>query len=380
VTGTLPLWIRASGDVAALAARLARAAAIALDTEADSLHHYPGRLCLVQVADGDGGAHLVDPLSPADLGPLGGVFADAAVLKVVHAGDNDLALLKRRYGFAFAGVFDTYIAARFLGVAELGLESLLRLVLGVESGPSRQKDDWSVRPLTPEQERYALDDVRYLIALQDRLREDLRAAGREAWVLEECAALAASPPPPERAEDPDAFLAIKGARALPPRALAALRELHALREALALRADRPPFKVLGGETLRDIAAACPASAEDLVRIPGVTAHVIRRYGEAILAAVRRAEAVPEAALPVLPRRPRPVVPAAVRQRVDRLRAWRGGAAERLGLDPGVLLPGRLIERIAETAPADLEALAKIEGLREWRVRELGAGILAALAA
>ena len=109
MTGSLPLWIRASGDVAALAARLGRAAAVALDTEADSLHHYPGRLCLVQVAGGDG-AHLVDPLSPADLGPLGPVFADAAVLKVVHAGDNDLVLLKRRYGFALARDRDAFSA------------------------------------------------------------------------------------------------------------------------------------------------------------------------------------------------------------------------------------------------------------------------------
>jgi ribonuclease D len=379
VTGPLPLWIRASGDVAALAAHLGRSPAVALDTEADSLHHYPGRLCLVQVADAGGAAHLVDPLSPADLTPLGPLFADPAILKVVHAGDNDLALLKRRYGFAFAAVFDTYIAARFLGLTELALEGLLRRSLGVEAGPSRQKDDWSVRPLTPEQERYALDDVRYLIPLKERLLDELRALGRDAWVLEECAALAAGVPP-ERVEDPDAYLDIKGARALPPRSLAVLRELYALRETLALRADRPPFKVLGNETLRDIAAARPASVEDLLGIKGVTPHVIRRYGDAILAAIRRGEAVPETELPVPPRRPRPVVPAAVRQRIERLRAWRAAAARRLGLDPGVLLPGRLIERVAEAAPADLGALARVEGLREWRARELGTGILEALAA
>ncbi len=379
MTGSLPLWIRADADIAALAARLARSPAIGLDTEADSLHHYPWRLCLVQLADAAGDAHLVDPLSGADLAPLGAIFADVAVQKVVHAGDNDLALLKRRFGFTFASVFDTYIAARFLGIAELSLEGLLRRCLGLVAGPSRQKDDWSVRPLTPEQERYALDDVRSLIALRGRLLDELSGRGRDAWVLEECAALAAIAPV-EKVEGPDAYLDVKGARALPARSLAILRELWAMREALALRADRPPFKILASETLREIAAARPHGTDGLLGIRGCTPHVVRRCGEAILAAVGRGEAVAAAALPVIPRQARRLVPAAVRRRVELLRAWRAAAAERLGLDGGVLLPGRLIERIAEAAPADIVALAKIEGLREWRVRELGAAIVAALSA
>jgi len=378
VTGSLPLWIRANGEVAELAVRLGRAATIALDTEADSLHHYPERLCLLQVADAAGAAHLVDPLAGADLRPLGPVFADPGVLKVVHAGDNDLAALKRRCGFAFASVFDTYIAARFVGRAPLGLEALLERYLGVVAGPSRQKDDWSSRPLTPEQERYALDDVRYLIPLRERLLEELRAASREAWVLEECAAPAASDPP-ERPRDPDASLDIKGARALSSRSLAILRELHAVREAAAVATGRPPFKILGNETLRDIAVARPASAAALSKIPGCTPRVVGRWGEAILAAVARGEAAPPDALPVVPRHPRPVVPAPVGHRLQALRVWRAATAERLDLDPGVLLPGRLIERIAEAAPANLTALASVEGLRRWRVQEFGPMILTALA-
>lgn len=378
MTGSLPLWIRADGEVAELAGRLGRSPAVALDTEADSLHHYPERLCLLQVADAGGAAHLVDPLAGADLQPLGAVFTDPRVLKVVHAGDNDLAALKRRYGFAFAFVFDTYIAARFLGRAELGLEVLLQRYLGLEPGPSRQKDDWSARPLTPEQERYALDDVRYLIPLRERLLEELRLVAREAWVLEECAALAAQEPP-VRLRDPDAYLDIKGARALPPRAQAILRELHAFREAAALATGRPPFKILGNETLRDIAAARPVDAARLAEIPGCTRRVLERWGEAILAAVARGEGLPADQLPRPPRQPRPAVSAAVRRRVQALRAWRAAAAERLALDPGVLLPGRLIERLAEAAPADLAALAAVEGLRRWRVQEFGPVLLAALA-
>jgi len=377
VTGSLPRWIRSSDAAAALAAHLRRSPAVALDTEADSLHHYPWRLCLVQVADAAGSAHLIDPLSPADFSPLGAVFADPAVLTVLHAGDNDLAVLKRRFGFSFASLFDTYIAARFLGVTELGLDGLLRSWLGVVPGPSRQKDDWSVRPLTPEQETYALDDVRHLIPLKERLLDELRARGRDSWVLEECAELAGGVPA-DRAEDPDAYLAIAGAKSLTARSLAILRELYAAREALALSADRPPFKVMGAETLRDIAVARPGSAAELLKIAGCTPRVVGRYGEAILAAVDRGNAVPEDRLPAFTRLPRPVVPAAVRRRIDALRARRSAEAVRLGLDPGVLLPGRLIERIARAGPSDLGGLAKIDGVRHWRVQELGAMIIGAL--
>jgi ribonuclease D len=375
----LSRWIRSSQDVAALAAHLARSPAVALDTEADSLHHYPERLCLVQVADAAGAAHLVDPLSPADLSPLGAVFADPAVLKVVHAGDNDLAALKRRYGFAFASLFDTYIAARFLGLPELGLDALLEGGLGIALGPSRQKDDWSVRPLTPEQEAYALDDVRYLIPLKDDLLGALRARGRDAWVLEECAALAEIVPP-VKVDDPDAYLDLKGARHLAPRSLAVLRELHALRETLARSAARPPFKILGNETLLELAGTPPHDITQLAQIRGCTPRVVGRWGEAILAAIARAEGTPEALLPVMPRRPRPVVPAEVRRRIEALRAWRAAATGRLALDAGVLLPGRLIERIAEAAPADVASLARVDGVRRWRVDALGAEIVAAIAA
>jgi ribonuclease D len=373
----LPRWIRTSQDVAALAAHLARSPAIALDTEADSLHHYPERLCLVQVADATGAAHLVDPFSPADLSPLGAVLADPAVLKVVHAGDNDLAALKRRHGFAFASLFDTYIAARFLGGEALGLDALLERRIGIALGPSRQKDDWSVRPLTPEQEAYALDDVRHLIPLKDYLCDELRARGREAWALEECAALS-QVVPAVKVEDPEVYLDLKGARNLAPRSLAVLRELHALREALARRADRPPFKILGNETLLELASARPRDAAQLATVRGCTPRVVGRWGEAILATITRAEAIPEDALPVVPRRPRPVMPAPVRRRIEALRAWRAVAAGRLGLDAGLLLPGRLIERIAAEAPTDLASLERVEGIRRWRVGEVGAEIVVAI--
>jgi ribonuclease D len=357
--------------------RLAAAPEIAIDTEGDSLHHYPARLALVQIAAPGGEVTLVDPLA-VDLLPLGCAFADPDVVLVVHAGDNDLAELKARYGFTFASVFDTAIAARFLGVRTLGLDALLTSWLGVELPPSRQKDDWSVRPLRPEQQTYAAADVRHLFALKARLTEELVRRGRLAWVEEECQALAAQPPP-DRAPDPNAFLRIKGARDLSPRAMAMLRELHDTRERLARAADRPPFKVLGDEALLRIAQAAPLDADELARVPGCTPRNVSRWGPSLLAAVARARALAEPELPVLERPRRPPGSAAMARRSEALKRWRTEAAERHDLDPGALLPNRLIAQLAEAAPRTRGELERVEGLRRWRVEAFGREILAVLA-
>ena len=352
---------------------------IALDTEGDSLHHYPERLALVQIGLPDGRVWLVDPIAVTDLAPLAPMFTAPARTLVLHAGDNDLVHLKRRYGLTFASVFDTAIAARFLGGKALGLDVLLETHLAVTLPPSRQKDDWSRRPLDTAQLTYAAADVQHLFALRARLTEELQRAGRLSWVEEECAALAAQPAP-ERPADPDAWLGVKGARDLPARGLAVLRELFTLREELARAADRPPFKILGEDTLLRIAQALPTDSAALGAISGVTPRVHGRWGTALLGAVQRGLALDEAELPVIPRRPRPVIPGAMSRRIDKLRRWRTIAVEHIGLEPGVVLPNRLITAVAAAAPRTLDELEAVEGVRHWRVQTLGRELLAALAA
>jgi ribonuclease D len=375
---TLPRWIRTPEELAALAAELRGAAAVAIDTEADSLHHYPGKLCLVQLCSDRGQAHLVDPLALPTLAALGPLCADPATVKVLHAAENDLAYLKRLYGFAVASLFDTALAARFLGVTALGLEGLLAQYLGVPPVKSRQKDDWSRRPLSAEQETYALNDVLHLIELRARLVAELRAKGREAWVAEECAALAALDMP-EKVADPDAYLKLKGAKDLDRRGWAVLRELHQMREALAVKLDRPPFMIVGNESLVALAAKRPRSIEDVLAVPGCSQSVARRAGAAILDAVARGERRREDELPVRRSVPRPHVPAAARRRGEALRAWRAKAAVELGLEPGVLFPQRLIDRLASQPPRDLGGLEQVEGVRRWRVQLFGDDLLKALA-
>jgi ribonuclease D len=338
------------------------------------LHHYPARVALVQLALDAGPAWLVDPLALPDLTPLAPVFADPAIVTVVHAGDNDLVHLKRRYGFRFAHLFDTSIAARFLGGRALGLDVLLAEHLGVELPPSRQKDDWSARPLSPAQERYAAADVQYLIALKGRLVEALERAGRLAWVEEECAALAADPAV-ETPPDPDAYASLKGARELSARSVAALRELYEAREQLALQTRRPPFKIMANEALVAVAAALPRDEVGLAAIPGFTPRAVQRWATAVLAAVSRALDLPESALPILTRPARLHVDGPTRRRIEALRVWRTPAATRFGLDPGVLLPNRLIGEVARAAPRDRDQLAQVDGLRRWRVEVVGDEIL-----
>ena len=365
---------------------------IALDTEGDSLHHYPERLALIQIADRADQAWLVDPLALADLEPLGKLVGGERPQVVLHAGDNDLVHLKRRIarslgsGALEAEARQTRICAYLSAIllvglglnAWLGLDVLLREYLGVELPPSRQKDDWSVRPLTEAQERYAAADVLHLLALKDRLVEPLRAAGRLHWVEEECAALAAEAVA-ERPADPDAFFRLKGARDLTLRQVGILRALWQLRERLARSADRPPFKVLGDATLVALAVAAPRTVADLGKIPGCTPRVVGRWGQAMLEAIARAQALPESELPVAPRPPRlPSVPGPVRRRIELLRQWRTDAAPATGLESGVVLPNRLMRPIAEAAPRDLEALSRVEGIRRWRVESFGPQILAAM--
>ncbi len=373
-----PEWIRTHEALGSLVVHCAGAGVLALDTESDSLHHFPEKVCLIQLAHPDGKVFLVDPLAVRDLSALGPLCADPGVIKVLHGASYDLSSLKRDFGFGFARIFDTMLAGQFIGLAELGLAALLTRSFGLVPGRSRQKDDWAARPLSPEQEAYAAEDVRYLIPLHERLRSELRALGRETWLEEECEALALLPPG-ERIFDPEDYLRIKRARDLDPRGLAVLRELFVGREAWAAAAGRPPFRIVGNESLVHLARERPQSLAELSKISGCTPGVIRRYGEAILAVIARGLAMPEGELPRYNRPKRPRVSPATTRRIEALLLWRSTAAARVGLDPGLLLPRRLIERLAEAAPGDPRALERIDDLRRWRVEAFGREILGALA-
>jgi ribonuclease D len=369
------VWIRTADELEDLVDTLSRCRAVGIDTEADSLHHYTEKVCLIQVSAFRGGSWLVDPLALRDLSPLGQIFADPSILKVVHGGDNDVTSLRRDFGVSFQTMFDTSIAARLLGDTELGLQALVRNELGIELSKGSQKDDWSKRPLTPKQETYALSDVAHLMELATILTGRLADAARTEWAREEFAALASLPPAVKRT-GPDEFRRIKGSAKLSPRNQAVLRELWLWREARAAAADRPPFKIVGPEVLLALADDPPTSSAQVAR---ALASYARQAGEVdvVFAAIERARSLPDSDLPRRPNGERTVTSAAVRARVTALRDWRDAQAAASRLDPSIVMPLRLIERIAGVAPTTLAELAAIDGVRQWRVAEWGRALLTA---
>lgn len=369
-------WIRTHEQLAELVDELSRVRAVGIDTEADSLHRYTEKVCLIQVSAHGGGSWLVDPLALSDLTPLAPILADPAIVKVVHGGENDVMSLRRDFGFRFRTLFDTAIAARLLGDREVGLQALVRNELGLELDKGSQRDDWSRRPLTAKQEAYALGDVAHLMALATRLTARLAAAGRTEWAREEFAALAELPPA-EKRTGPDEFRRIKGSSALSPRKQAVLRELHLWREARAAAADRPPFKIVGSEVLLQLADDLPEHLDEVER---ALARYPRAASEAdlVLDAIDRGLDLPDDDLPVKPKHERPRRSPSALDRIEALRAWRVAEAERSGLDVSIVMPQRLLERVADAGPETLDELAAVDGLRRWRVSAWGPALLAAL--
>jgi ribonuclease D len=224
---------------------------------------------------------------------------------------------------------------------------------------------------------YAASDTAHLVSLRDLLAAKLEEAGRMAWALEEFDAMTGVRWAAEDGREPG-WLRIKGARALPPRKLAILQQLYAWREEVADRTDRAEFRILGNEALLAIAQEPPATLEALGAIKGVGREALERRGKTILAAVRRAEKIPERDLPKLERPPRRPREPEVEARITRLKAARTQITTRLGLEPGVICPNAVLEGIARRVPSSLDELAEIPGLRRWQVETFGEELLAAL--
>lgn len=364
---------------AALAEVIAAARAeplVAADTEAASFHRYRDRVYLCQLSTRRATA-VIDPLAITDFAPFGALLADASVEKIFHDADYDLRTLDRDYGFRARHLFDTRIAAQLAGEPAIGLAALLEKYLGVRLAKAHQRADWSQRPLTPAMLAYAADDTRHLPRLRDAMRERLIALGRLPWAEEEFHHLEdlrwTAP-----ADDGRAYQRIKGAKALSPRSLAALRELAAWREGVAAERDTALFRIIGNESLLAVSRALPRSVGDLGAIRELPASLARRHGVALVAAVGRALALGERDLPTRERAPRAPHDPELEPRVERLKVARNGVAQELGIDPGVLCGKSTLEAIARQRPADLAALGALDDVRRWQVEVLGAALLAAL--
>jgi ribonuclease D len=370
-------YITQPDSLAELIAAVRRAPRAAVDTEAASFHRYRDRIYLIQISTADRTA-LIDPLAIADLSPVGAVLADRGIEKTFHDADYDLRVLDRDYGFRAARLFDTRIAAQLAGEPAIGLAALLEKYLGVKLAKEHQKADWSQRPLPPAMLAYAAADTRHLLVLRDALERRLRDLGRLDWATEEFARLEALRWTGIAEGDTDGYLRVKGAKGLPPRALAAFRELHRWRETVAEREDKAPFRVIGNDSLLAVSRALPVTAADLAGLKELPASLARRHGAALLEAVARARALPESELPRLERSARPPKDPDFDARVERLKAVRNRVAAELKIDPGVLCGRTTLEAVARAAPKDRAGLTQVGELRRWQAGVLGDALLEAL--
>ena len=363
-----------------LAKQLLREEIVAFDTEADSFYHYFDKVCLLQIATHDG-CWLVDPIAmggASELAPLGAVFASPKVKILFHAAEYDIYVLKRDCGFEFRNLFDTMVSAQLLGYPAIGLAALVEKHFGVSLPKDEQRSDWSRRPLTEKQLRYAASDVHYLIRLAETLQGELTQAGRLDWAKNDFETLCGRRWP-DREFDELGYLRITGARALDAVSLAVLRELFLLRDQRAREIDRPPFKVLGNRTLLEISREKVSDLDSLAEIKGISDLILKRLGKDLVAAVKKGLRKPHGPIPRLD--------TAVRRRMDRetekrlaaLKEWRGPRAQSLALDPGVLCPNAALEAIAWANPVAAEEVKGIVELKDWFVREFGEEIVGVLA-
>lgn len=369
--------VSTTGDFRDALGRLQSSPRLAIDVEADSLYHYFEKVCLIQISS-DSDTYILDPLVIDEIGKLAPVMADPSVEKVFHAPSYDFFCLRRDYGFEFRNIFDTHVAAQLLGYEFLGLGALMEEILSIHHSKRRQRDDWSRRPLKPEQLEYAAMDTLHLLRLRDTLEAKLQEMNRLEWAREEFEA-EVSIERPVKEFDTEGYRRIKGYHSLKPRQQALLRELYILRDRIAQDLDVPSFKVLNNPVLVDLAQNPPRSSREMFHRPGVSYRVARGYAEDILQAIRNASKE-NPAPPQPPNNANWRSPSREsKRRMDRLKNWRKSKAKELNLHVGVVFPANLLENLSEHPPADLEGLENVPGMRRWRVREFGGEVLELLA-
>jgi ribonuclease D len=312
---------------------------VAVDTEADSLHAYPEKLCLLQIST-TAGDELVDPIAGMSIVPLLDALRGHELM--FHAADYDLRLFRKHHNFVPERIFDTMLAARLLGEKQFGLGNLVEKFLGVKLEKGSQKADWARRPLTPRMEEYARNDTHYLKPLVDKLRAELVAKNRLAWHQESCARLIVDSSRLE-APDPDMVWRVKGSFGLLPAAMAVLREIWSWRENEALAAARPPFFVLSHELM---VALADAATTDKPVDPLVPRHLTSRRRAGLAKAIQVGLAVPPENFPQPLKTERRRPDEAEFRRFRELEKRRDQHATALGIDPTLIAPRATLGELA----------------------------------
>lgn len=371
--------IETRAELASLVPRLAGATRIGIDLEGDGLFRYRARLCTMQLRVEDE-IILVDTLAAWDPELMGEVLGPDGPVKVIHDAAFDARLL-RDHGVALGHVFDTALAARYLGEPATGLAALVKAHCGEEIDKGPQQADWGARPLDQDALRYLRADVQHLFTLHDELAGRLDSTGiRQEYTTEVGYMLGQAHKPPATPGPP--WRRIKGAMDLDPVGQAVLRELALVREQAAQDADVPVFRILHDRVLQAIAQRKPRDLAGLRRVRGAANGRAAGIQPALLAAIargREARSVPaEEAQAGAKAVPPPELRALKKARHAALTAWRRGTAEARGVDAQVVLPGHCLQDLCALPAQGVVSLSDIEGLGTCRVARDGDAMLAVL--
>lgn len=365
-----PLWITSRAQVADLAAAMAAVPAVALDTESNSMFVYQERICLLQMKVGEQ-IYLIDSLAldpegarVETLAPLKPLLEHPARTLYLHGGEYDVGVLKRCYGIALAGVWDSQQAASLLGYERTGYGALVEQLCGVTLAKDHAQYDWGTRPLDPQALQYAMDDVAYLPQLCERLRAQVEAAD-----LADEVAIAHRAVEEARWSggfDPADFWRIKGLRDIRESERGLLYALYLWRDNLARSVNRPPGRMINNDLLLALARRAPIQSEQL-RQMGVRGGLLSAQGEDLLQTIREARRCPPDLPPRPPARsndsPREV------ERERRLKDWRRTEAEhrtqaeQRPVPLQVVLPSRALEYLKRQGAGDLDAVPQLGAKR-----------------
>lgn len=371
---TPPALISDSTQLRALLQQMRGQPSVAIDTESNSLYAYHERVCLVQISIPTLDA-VIDPLSAdLDMALLSPLFADPSIEKVLHACEYDVISLRRDFGFSFANLFDTMWSARVLGWPRVGLADILKERFDITLDKRWQRFNWKQRPLPIEALAYAQFDTRHLLRLREVQMQSLRQADR----LEEAREIfdeltQATATPRDDGADGNGFWRVKGVYDLDAVGRSVLRELYRYRDDEAGRLDRPPFKVIGDQTLIELARMRPTQLSHLRRVPGMTERQVARHGRNVLLAVTRGKTAEPPRLPA-----RKSIDPQVVERYERLREWRKAVAAQRGVEADVIVSNAALMALARRRVNRLSDLEGIDGLGPWRRKTYGPAIIETL--
>jgi len=342
---------------------------IALDTEADSLHHYFEKVCLIQISS-DGGDYLIDPLSSISLTPLFDILSTKSL--IIHGADYDLRMLRTSFGFRpKAAVFDTMIAAKILGYEHFGLAALIERFFGSIITKQGQKSDWSQRPLTPMQLDYARNDTRFLESLARHMRAEMAKVNRCEWHREACQSMVISTGK-DTVRDLENLWRIKNSGGCTQRELAYLRELWHWRDKEARQIDKPPFKVLNNQKLLAITIWASAASEHIFdEHTPIPRHMHQGRLGRLKTAIQKAATLPEGHWPPLKKS----IPHKRRFQdntpdIDALRKASSSIAKKLSIDSSVLAPKAALASIIQKNAKTLEEIITHGPLLPWQAKLL----------